>query len=79
MNTLCQVPSNITIDQAAAIPLVLDTAALGLYAHRDGVRGGAGLTPPWEPAGRDKYRNQPIIVFAGSTGVGQFGQFMRRC
>ena len=68
-----KIPPNITVDQAAAIPLCLGTAALGLYAKR-GNRGGAGLTPPWEEGGRGKYNGQPILVFGGSSSVGQYGK-----
>lgn len=68
---LAKIPSNLTFDQAASIPLTLDTAALGLYA-KPGVRGGADLIPPWAPGGRGKYAGQPIFVFGGASSVGQF-------
>lgn len=61
------------MDQAAAIPLVLNTAALGLYCGPSGERSGAGLTPPWEEGGRGKYTGQPCLVFGGTSSVGQFG------
>jgi len=67
-----KVPSNISFDEAASIPLALATAALGLYgaAVTQG-QGGLGLTPPWEDAGRDKYAGKPILVFGGASSVGQ--------
>jgi len=34
--------------------------------------GGLGLTPFWSPEGRGKYKDQPIVVFGGSSSVGQF-------
>ncbi|KAI0091066.1 GroES-like protein [Irpex rosettiformis] len=69
-----KIPKNITVDQAATIPLVLATAVLGLYGSKasGSARGdGAGLTPPWEEGGRGKYAGQPILVIGGSSAVGQ--------
>lgn len=70
-----QIPDNINFDQAATVPIGLGTAAVGLYA-RSWARGGADLIPGWEAAGRAKYTNQPIVVFGGSSSVGQYGQFI---
>ncbi|TFK47715.1 GroES-like protein [Heliocybe sulcata] len=68
-----KLPSNISLDEAASIPLGLATAALGLYSTLDkGGQRGAGLTPPWEDAGRDKYAGKPILLFGGATSVGQY-------
>lgn len=61
-----------SVDQAAGIPLCLDTAALGLYAPH-GARGGAALRPFWEPDGQAKYKNQPMLIFGGATNVGLYG------
>jgi NADPH:quinone reductase-like Zn-dependent oxidoreductase len=33
------------------------------------------LTPPWEPNGAGKYKDQGILVVGGSSCVGQFGQW----
>ncbi|KAJ3552134.1 hypothetical protein NM688_g4314 [Phlebia brevispora] len=69
---LCaKVPSNLTMDEAATIPLVFDTAAFGLYVKAD-TRSGAGLTPPWEEGGLGKYSGQPIVILGGSSSIGQF-------
>ena len=73
MFTSLQVPSNLSIDQAASIPLTLCTAAFGLYAPK-GPRGGAALFPPWEAGGRGKYAGKPILIFGGSSSVGQYGE-----
>lgn len=35
--------------------------------------GGADLVAPWKEGGRGKYAGQPIVVFGGSTSIGQFG------
>ena len=63
-----------SFDEAATIPLPLQTAALALYSFRKRPTGrGAGLTPPWEAGGRGKYTGQPILIFAGSAAVSQYG------
>ena len=66
-----QVPNNISLDEASTIPLVLATAALGLYDSKHPPRGGLALTPPWEEGGRGKYAGQPIVISAGSSSIGQ--------
>ncbi|KAJ3552135.1 hypothetical protein NM688_g4312 [Phlebia brevispora] len=67
-----QIPDNLSVEQAAAVPVGLDTAALGLYAQ-PGERDGAGLSPaPWEAGGRGKYQDQPILVLGGASSVGQY-------
>ncbi len=62
-------------DSAAAVPVALTTAALGLYANQT-ERGGAGLTPPWEADGAQKYAGKPILILGGSSSVGQFGEYL---
>ncbi|KAF7789618.1 hypothetical protein EIP86_000564 [Pleurotus ostreatoroseus] len=70
---LCgKVPSNLSMEQAASVPLALNTAALGMYSGPVAERSGVGLTPPWVEGGREKYKGQPCIVFGGATSVGQF-------
>ena len=68
-----KIPSNLTFDQAASIPLGLATAAIGLYAPT-WANGGANLTPPWHPEGKGKFAGQPIVIFGGSSSVGQYGK-----
>ncbi|EKM58613.1 uncharacterized protein PHACADRAFT_253077 [Phanerochaete carnosa HHB-10118-sp] len=68
---VAKVPSNITLDQAATIPLTMATAALGLYDKKQKPFGGIGLTPPWEEGGRGKYAGEPIVILGGASGVGQ--------
>ena len=68
-----QIPDNLTFDQAATIPLAIQTAAMGLYSYQQKPFGGAGLIPPWEVGGRGKYIGQPILIFSGSTTVSQYG------
>lgn len=68
---VAKVPPNITLDQAATIPLTMATAALGLYDKRQKPTGGLGLTPPWVEGGRGKYAGEPIVIMGGASGVGQ--------
>lgn len=69
-----QVPSNITLDVAAAIPLALATGTFALYDSRHPPRGGLALTPPWEDGGRGKYSGEAIVIAGGASSVGQFGE-----
>ncbi|TCD61224.1 hypothetical protein EIP91_008775 [Steccherinum ochraceum] len=50
------VPANLTLDQAATIPLALSTSAIIFYGNRIApeLGGGAGFTPFWQEGGRDK-------------------------
>ncbi|CAA7269964.1 unnamed protein product [Cyclocybe aegerita] len=66
--TAAKIPSNISYDQVATIPAVLSTAYLGLYNKKPH---GAGLTPPFTPAGEGKYIGEPLIVIGGASSVGQ--------
>ncbi|KZV63262.1 GroES-like protein [Peniophora sp. CONT] len=73
------VPSSITFEQAATIPLCLGVASIGIYERKDDAlrpdgfdRGGAGLTPPWAPGGSGKYAGQAALVVGGASSVGQF-------
>ncbi|KAI5120695.1 hypothetical protein M0805_007658 [Coniferiporia weirii] len=66
-----KLPSNISFDQAASIPLGLATATIGLYRDRT-QPSLQKLTPPWEEGGKGLYSGQPIIIFGGSTSVGQY-------
>ncbi|KAH9913029.1 hypothetical protein B0H21DRAFT_713993 [Amylocystis lapponica] len=61
--TVKQLPNNVSLDDAASIPVGLLTAALGLYAD-DTHTEVPGLTPPWA-GGREKYAGKPIVVFGG--------------
>ncbi|KIJ27305.1 hypothetical protein M422DRAFT_94435, partial [Sphaerobolus stellatus SS14] len=61
-----KLPSNISFDQAASIPLCLMTAAVGLY-----VKDGAGLQAPWD-GGEGKCSGQSILIYGGASSVGQY-------
>jgi NADPH:quinone reductase-like Zn-dependent oxidoreductase len=57
--------------QAASIPAAICTAAVGFYNPLG--KSGLALTPPWEPTGKDKYKDQGILIFDGASTVGQCG------
>ncbi|EIN12453.1 GroES-like protein [Punctularia strigosozonata HHB-11173 SS5] len=63
-----RIPPNVSLDEAASIPLALGTAFVALFNKK--LAGGAELTPFWQvPA---PYDGQPFVVLGGSTSVGQF-------
>ena len=78
---VAKIPSNLTYEQAATVPLCLATAAIGMYKPKSSQvlpngfdPGGAGLAPPWAEGGMGKYKGQAAVVFRGSSSVGQFGE-----
>ncbi|EMD35044.1 hypothetical protein CERSUDRAFT_54060 [Gelatoporia subvermispora B] len=66
-----KVPNNITFDEAASIPVGVNTATLGLFSHGITLDGDA-LYPPYGKSGHGKYAGKPIVIFGGSSCVGQF-------
>ncbi|GJE89876.1 zinc-binding alcohol dehydrogenase family protein [Phanerochaete sordida] len=73
---VAKIPSNLTFEQAASLPVALATSAVGLYNPKSG--GGLGLTPAWEAGGRGKYAGEPILILGGASAVGQAAiQFAR--
>jgi len=67
-----KIPSSISFDQAASIPLGLATAAVGLFGPKWTGGGGAGLSAPWDEGNAGKYAGQPIVIFGGSSSVGAY-------
>ena len=68
-------PDNISLDEAASIPLGLATAAVGLYGDKP--EGYVKFKPAWEEGGEHAYSGTPIVIFGGSTSVGQYGKHQR--
>ncbi|KAH8074797.1 GroES-like protein [Cristinia sonorae] len=66
---VAKIPDNLSFDQAATVPLALVTSAIGLYSE---TRLGAGLVAPWKEGGAGKYNGQPIVIFGGSSSLGQY-------
>jgi len=67
---VAKIPDNISFQQAAAVPVGFGAALIGLYGKT--AAGGAELDAPWREGGRGKYSGSPIVVFGGSTSVGQY-------
>ncbi|KAG1814079.1 chaperonin 10-like protein [Suillus variegatus] len=63
-----KIPDNLGYDDAATIPLALDTASTGLYSKTYGF----GLTPPWVKGGIGMYSGTPIVVLGGASAVGSY-------
>ena len=73
LTSCLKLPSNITFEQAASIPLTLATAIVGMYADRETPEV-PHYTAPWVDGGESKYKGEPIIIFGGASSVGQFGE-----
>ncbi|KAI0822570.1 GroES-like protein [Trametes gibbosa] len=71
---VAKLPRSLTLEQAAALPLAITTAAVGLYHQA----GGPLLTAPWIEGGKGKYGGKPFVVIGGSSVVGSLAiQFAR--
>ncbi|KAL1940198.1 hypothetical protein VTO73DRAFT_9149 [Trametes versicolor] len=68
---VAKVPKNVTIDQAASIPLGLATVATGLWGQHPQAKS-AGFPAPWEEGGATKFAGKPILIIGGSSSVGQY-------
>ncbi|KAI0751385.1 GroES-like protein [Daedaleopsis nitida] len=66
-----QLPDNLSFDEAASIPLGLNTVLAGIWAHHPQASS-VDLAAPWEEGGLTKYAGQPAFVVGGSSSVGQF-------
>lgn len=62
-----QIPSTVSFEQAATIPVGSAAAFIGLYGP------GLPFTAPWVEGGRGKYAGKPVVVLGGSSSVGQYG------
>ncbi|KAI0655700.1 GroES-like protein [Cubamyces menziesii] len=77
LTTVGKMPSNLTFEEAAAVPSGIATAGLPLYNQSEDADS-ARLTPFWEEGGLGKYAGKPIFVAGGSASVGQYAiQFAR--
>ncbi|KAI1797058.1 GroES-like protein [Ganoderma leucocontextum] len=66
-----KVPENITLDQAASVPLGLATVTLGLWGHHPDAKS-VSLAAPWEEGGETKYAGKAFVVLGGASSVGQY-------
>ncbi|KAG6835562.1 hypothetical protein H0H93_016997 [Arthromyces matolae] len=67
--TTAKIPSHISFDEASTLPVACAAAVAGFYLAPPS---GAGLTPPFNEAGRGKYKGKPAVILGGATSVGQF-------
>ena len=67
-----QVPENITLEQAATVPLGLATVTTGIWARGPGARS-VSIPAPWEEGGETQNAGKPILVLGGTSNVGQYG------
>ncbi|KAF8805430.1 GroES-like protein [Phlegmacium glaucopus] len=65
---VAKIPSNISYDEAATLPVALTSPFVGLYNQQPH---GCGLVPPVTPEGKGKYAGNPIVILGGSGSVGQ--------
>ncbi|KAL0953196.1 hypothetical protein HGRIS_004451 [Hohenbuehelia grisea] len=70
---IAKIPSSMTFPEAASLPLALATAAIGLSVpYSPPSNGGLGLKGIWEDDAQGYYDGQPILIYGGSSSVGQF-------
>jgi NADPH:quinone reductase-like Zn-dependent oxidoreductase len=67
-NVISKLPDNITYDEAATLPVGLNTAQVALY-DKDGL----GLPHPFK-GGENFGKGKSILVLGGSAVVGQIGK-----
>ncbi|KAG6834714.1 hypothetical protein H0H93_007860, partial [Arthromyces matolae] len=67
--TTAKIPSHISFDEASTLPVACAAAVAGFYLAPPS---GAGLIPPFNEAGRGKYKGKPAVILGGATSVGQF-------
>ncbi|KAJ3516569.1 hypothetical protein NLJ89_g1035 [Agrocybe chaxingu] len=67
-STTARIPTHLSYDDAATIPVGLSTAWVGLYNKNPY---GAGFSAPISPAEEGKYAGEPIVILGGASSVGQ--------
>ncbi|KAI0073332.1 GroES-like protein [Panus rudis PR-1116 ss-1] len=75
-NIVVKIPDSLGCDEASTILANLGTAFVGFFSgdapnvfHG---RGGAELPPFWREEGKDKLKNQPLLILSGASSVGQY-------
>ncbi|KAI0325094.1 GroES-like protein [Cubamyces sp. BRFM 1775] len=67
------IPSNITFEQAASIPLALITDVTGLFNQSPAPQNlGLRYKPVWEPEGATERANTPAFIVGGAASLGQY-------
>lgn len=65
---VAKIPSNLSFDEAATLPVAIATVATGFYGSKPH---GAGLTLPVDEAGKGKYSGKPLLIIGGASSLGQ--------
>ncbi|TBU37854.1 GroES-like protein [Dichomitus squalens] len=68
---IAKIPDNLSIDQAASVPLGLATVATGIWAHHPEANS-VDFPAPWEEGGKTKFIGQAALIYGGSASVGQY-------
>lgn len=68
-----QVPSNVSLEEAATLPVAIAVTVVGLYSPKPHA---AGLVAPFELSDRGRDAGKPFLVFGGASSVGQYGVFL---
>ncbi|KAI0671358.1 GroES-like protein [Trametes maxima] len=68
---VAKIPDHISFEQAASVPLALDTAVIGMYNHNPQAQS-LGFTAPWEEGGSTAFAGQPALIIGGASSVGQY-------
>ncbi|KAF5342021.1 hypothetical protein D9611_002056 [Ephemerocybe angulata] len=69
IHTIAKIPSNVSVDEAATIPVTITAAYVAFYSSKPN---GLGLKAPVVPGGKGKYSGTPVVVLGGASSVGQF-------
>lgn len=69
IHTLAKVPSNVSTDEAATIPVALTAAYVALYNVKPH---GLGFETPVHAGARGKYQSTPIVILGGASSLGQY-------
>ncbi|KAI0746961.1 GroES-like protein [Daedaleopsis nitida] len=70
-DSLAKIPDNVSMDEAASIPVGLSTVTTGIWSHHPQAQS-VDFPAPWEEGGTTKFAGQPALVVGGSSSVGQY-------
>ncbi|KAI0326572.1 GroES-like protein [Cubamyces sp. BRFM 1775] len=68
---VAKVPGNVSLDEAASVPLGLATVVTALYNH-DPSSSTVNFPAPWEEGGATKFAGKPAFILGGASSVGQY-------
>ncbi|KAI1784383.1 GroES-like protein [Ganoderma leucocontextum] len=66
-----KVPENISLEQAAAVPVALVTVTTSLWVHHPDALS-VCYPAPWEEDGETKHAGKPVLIIGGTSTVGQY-------